>query len=390
MISAGRQTGNTAKVTFNVVENNGTELTGISMLQAPESGSAVNVGIGTTSPSEKLEVAGGAAAILIDSTTNEASLKYDNSTTTANIKLANNDLKVELGGGEKLRILANGNVGIGATSPLASLQVGLSTSNAGSTLAMFGANLQGVLSALSLVNTGGNSAIGYGTALDFHLNSGYSPTGRIATLRETDAVVKAGMAFFTYEGGLIEKMRIANNGTITFNSYNSTNKTGTPTYLLGTDASGNVVKTLTTPSPVTSQAASLYDLIPNGAFTTTYAFTSTAGTYAEVMSGDDVITETGTYSVQMIVNDFAVGGTQYDEKYSGVMSWHDTSTNDSGIGASSEIVLHRAGHAGNSGITYLRTRETAAAGNNELKLEIMCNRTYTGASNVIFKFVRLI
>ena len=186
-------------------------------------------------------------------------------------------------------------------------------------------------------------------------------------------------------------MRIDSAGAVKFNAYDSTNNTGTPTYLLGTDASGNVVKTNSAPSPITSQAASLYDLIPNGAFTTTYAFTSTAGTYAEVMKGDDVITAAGTYSVQMYVNDYSVGGTQYREYYSGVMSWNwPDSTNDTGIGAVSEIVLHRAGHAANSGITYLRTRETGAAGNNELKLEIMCNKTYTGASNVVFKFVRLI
>ena len=72
------------------------------------------------------------------------------------------------------------------------------------------------------------------------------------------------------------------------------------------------------------------------------------------------------------------------------MSWYAASTNDAGVGAISEIVLHRSGHAGNQGITYLRTRETTSADNNELKLEIMCNRTYTGASNVVFKFVRLI
>jgi len=192
------------------------------------------------------------------------------------------------------------------------------------------------------------------------------------------------------EDSAAERMNINSAGAIKFNAYDSTNNTGTPTYILGTDASGNVVKTNSTPSPITSQADSLYDLIPNGAFTTTYAFTSTAGTYSEVMKGDDVITDTGTYTVQAVVNDFAVGGTQYDVKYSGVMSWHAGSTNDTGQGTESEIVLHRNGHASNQGIIYLRTRETASAEGNELRLEIMCNKTYTSASNVVFKFVRLI
>ena len=53
------------------------------------------------------------------------------------------------------------------------------------------------------------------------------------------------MTFYTNGGG--EKMRIGSDGAIKFNTYNFANQTGTPTYLLGTDASGNVVKSLSTP-----------------------------------------------------------------------------------------------------------------------------------------------
>jgi hypothetical protein len=81
------------------------------------------LGVGVTSPAEKFHVFGGAAAIRIHSTTNESSLKYNNSTTTAAIKLANNDLKIELGSSEVIRFLAGGNVGIGTSTPTARLHV---------------------------------------------------------------------------------------------------------------------------------------------------------------------------------------------------------------------------------------------------------------------------
>ena len=58
MISAGRQSGNVAKVTLNLVENSGTELSGITILQNGSGGTSANVGIGTVDPTQKLQVDG--------------------------------------------------------------------------------------------------------------------------------------------------------------------------------------------------------------------------------------------------------------------------------------------------------------------------------------------
>ena len=43
------------------------------------------------------------------------------------------------------------------------------------------------------------------------------------------------------------RVDVSSAGAVKFRNYDSTNLTGTPTYLLGTDASGNIVKTNTIP-----------------------------------------------------------------------------------------------------------------------------------------------
>ena len=95
----------------------------------------------------------------------------------------------------------------------------------------------------------------------------------------------------------------------------------------------------------------------------------------------------GTYIVQLFVNNHAVGGQHYSEYYSGVMSWISGNINST---VSDELVLHRAGHAPNAGIIYLRVLRTASADTDDLKLQIRSNLSTTGNSNYVFKFRRMI
>lgn len=93
---------------------------------------------------------------------------------------------------------------------------------------------------------------------------------------------------------------------------------------------------------------------------------------------------TGSYMVQMLVND-GTNTSQYNEYYTGVMSWFAEGTNSTD---SDEILLHKAGHASNGRMVYLRTIRSTSGG--YLKLQIACSTAFTAASSITFKFRRLI
>ena len=63
------------------------------------------------------------------------------------------------------------------------------------------------------------------------------------------------LTFTTASAGRLD---ISSTGAVKFRNYDSTNNTGTPTYLLGTDASGNIVKTNTVTENLGVVTSSLY------------------------------------------------------------------------------------------------------------------------------------
>jgi hypothetical protein len=78
--------------------------------------SSGNVGIGTSSPANKLHVYGG--HIEIESASTDAVLYFDNSGNTGTLSItgSNNDMLFKTGGSERMRIDSSGNVGIGDTT----------------------------------------------------------------------------------------------------------------------------------------------------------------------------------------------------------------------------------------------------------------------------------
>ena len=96
---------------------------------------------------------------------------------------------------------------------------------------------------------------------------------------------------------------------------------------------------------------------------------------------------TGTYIIQVYVHDHGNGGAHYNEYYSGMMSWYAGTTNSNEF---DEISLHRAGHAPNDKIIFLRTLRTVGNTSPNLVLQIRGNYTRTAAANYVFKLRRMI
>ena len=285
-----------------------------------------NVGIGTTSPSKKLEVNGsfklGTNAYI------EYGGVYPYTITTANTAGVGNlvfsaglgsaayESRIDLQGTNtagvagitlstastaRMAITADGNVGIGTTSPQAKLHVSTSDTtkfigtnadyvvnsvgsgvlittgaSTGNTYSQIYAFQSGNTAYANLVVPGGNVGIGV-TGPDSRLTVSSGTTNAVANFKSTDAAAYIAIADNSSTNALVnqigvtgndmwfatddvERMRINSAGAIKFNAYDSTNNTGTPTYLLGTDASGNIVKTLSSSAPGSLWAANGNDI----------------------------------------------------------------------------------------------------------------------------------
>jgi hypothetical protein len=228
----GREAASTGQFRF-IASRNGTVIT--PMVIDDQTG---NVGIGTTSPSGKLNVnvenaistvtisrggsdltAGTALGNIVfpadysGTPTNYASIDaYANALSGVRGSL---DFKVKSTDGSLLTGMtvygtnSGANVGIGTTAPSGKLQIGNGTSNSPSSVAILSADGgNAVLNALSLVNSRA-AADGNGTSINFHNANNYGATGRITSIQ--DSGTNASLRFSVYnstDDALVERITL--------------------------------------------------------------------------------------------------------------------------------------------------------------------------------------
>ena len=248
-----------------------------------------NVGIGTGSPSfgtgGGLQISDASQANLRFTDTSNATFITDLALSNENFYIINRSASGQLkfrvnASTEAITIVNTGNVGIGTTAPQTKLQVdGDISVKTGDAYRMFNTagtgwgemSLNEVNNRIEFnrgINNSGsdwllseNSVNSYVSANAGNFGIGTtSPTEKLhikstvsgSFIRFEDNggsgvyVGSRSNELEIYAGGS-ERMKIDAAGAIQFNAYNDANNTGTPTYLLGTDGSGNIVKTNTVP-----------------------------------------------------------------------------------------------------------------------------------------------
>jgi hypothetical protein len=191
-------------------------------------GPSGNVGIGTTSPSVKLHVDG----FFISKTlwSDVAAHSYWGNYPTAYGRLtwdtglawinatAGNVLYLGADGGNKhVTIATSGNVGIGTTSPTATLQVGsnsVSIVSDNSVIARIGGSSAGArVFNLTLANTA-TATTNNESALSFIVAGNYSATAIISAVLSNTTAAQTDLVFTNYNNGLAERMRINSVGNV--------------------------------------------------------------------------------------------------------------------------------------------------------------------------------
>jgi uncharacterized membrane protein len=197
-----------------------------------------NVGIGTTSPAFSLDVTGGVG--LNTSGTGVSVTIGANNTSDRYLRIRNSNGNFEIGSAgnqhylygigasnfftiytnsaERFRIAADGNVGIGTSSPTATLQVGSNSSGTSSgdnsVIARIGGSSAGSrVFNLTLANTA-TATTSNESALSFIVAGTYSATGIISAVLSNIASAGTDLVFTTYNNALVERMRIRYDGNV--------------------------------------------------------------------------------------------------------------------------------------------------------------------------------
>ncbi len=256
------------------------------------------------------------------------------------------------GGTPRMFIQYDGKVGIGTTSPGAILVV---QTGSGTSIP-------------SLGSSGGHFQLQNGT---YGLLAGVSSAGYSwMQAGRTDGTATAYDLVLQSNGGNVAIGKTSANAKL--DVYGNTIVTGSLTVTGSISVTGKLNVTDTVDS---TDAFGLKTFTKSLTLTTSWLDTG--------ISGSDLAT--GTYILQVLVDNYDVSGGQYTEYYSGVMSWFATGTNSTDY---DEIVLHKAGHAPNGNWINLRTLRQSNPGT--LKLQIIANGNTSGADNYIFKFRRMI